>query len=121
MLDGFFLAKDPPLPTSFAVGHHAKNDPGYFQPRLSQANCDPLCQENPCKSQSLTVGNPFGYSGGGHSCDFVRSGTRESGVPPDSSELLYTQDALDLVEFYVTDVIQNAARMTHGCGWRPTS
>ena len=59
MLDGLFLAEDLPLPTSFAVGHHAKNDPGYFQPRLSQANCDPLCQENTCESQSHTVGNPL--------------------------------------------------------------
>ena len=32
MLDGLFLAEDPLLPTRIAIRHHAKNDPGYFQP-----------------------------------------------------------------------------------------
>ncbi len=35
MLGGLFLAEDPRLPTRIAVRHHAKNDPGHFQPRLS--------------------------------------------------------------------------------------
>lgn len=32
MLDGLFLAEDPLFPTRIAVRHHAKNDPGHFQP-----------------------------------------------------------------------------------------
>ena len=35
MLDGLFLAEDPLLPMRIAIRHHAKNNPGHFQPRLS--------------------------------------------------------------------------------------
>ena len=43
------------------------------------------------KVRSHTVGNPFDYSGSGHSCDLVR-GTRRSGATLDNCELLYAQD-----------------------------
>lgn len=39
--------------------------------------------------RSQTIGNPFGNSRGGHSCDQVRSGTRKSEATLDSFEPLY--------------------------------
>ena len=36
MLDGLLLAKNPWQPTGIAVGHHAQNELGHLQSRLTE-------------------------------------------------------------------------------------
>ena len=58
------------------------------------------------KMQCHTVGNPFCYSRGGHSCDLVRSGTRNYEVTPDNYELLYIHDLVHDGSALVNDSLE---------------
>lgn len=39
MLDRFFLRENPALPLRVPVGHASKDEAGYLQTRVTEANC----------------------------------------------------------------------------------
>jgi hypothetical protein len=83
MFDRLFLAKDPIQPSRITVSHRPENNPGHFQSRLSQANCNHSCQKRAIPHEKTswrchTVRNSFGYSRGRHYDDYVGAQVRKS-------------------------------------------
>ncbi len=106
MLDSLFFAEDPLFPTRIAVRHLILDT---FNPDFPRRTVIPRVRKihSRCfKMQCHTVGNPFCYSRGGHSCDLVRSGTRNYEATPDNYELLYIHDLVHDGSALVNDSLE---------------